>query len=398
MKRWLKLVSVGVLLLSMCSFQVEVKAKEEVQLRSKHALVYHLGEKRVLFEKNAEEKIYPASMTKIMSVLVALEEIKDINATCVINSQMLEGLQEANASVAGLIVGDTYTYEDLLYGIMLPSGADASRAIAFELFGSEEAFVEKMNQKAKQLQLKHTHFVNTSGLHDENHYTTAKEMAKIVEVALEIPQFKEIFTASHYTTKNGKLNFYSTFDTMRKEVSQDTSMILGHKTGFTLEASLCLASYVKVGEEEFVMITAKTNSDASYPYHIEDSAKLASYIKENYHRVTLVEKGKPLTSIEVQGYGKIKVKAETDISFLLHQDKKTKAVFDGYKEMNAPLYIGSYLGDYVVYEEDKEIGRIEISADDTYGKNNRGMANNQWMTTILLLLLISMMMPKKRIK
>lgn len=392
----LKIVSALIVCLS--TFHINVQAKEEVQIRSEHAVVYHLGENRILYDKKGEEKIYPASMTKVMSVLVALEEIKDINDTCVINEEMLEGLQEANASMAGLVVGETYTYQDLLYGIMLPSGADASRAIAYALFGSEEAFVEKMNQKAAELQLNNTHFANTSGLHDKNHYTTAKEMALIVKEALKDNRFKEIFSASSYTTSNGKLHFNSTFDVMKQSLDLDTSMILGHKTGFTLEASLCLASYMKIGEEEYVVITAQSNSDASYPYHIEDSAKLASYLKEKYQRVDLVKKGETLTNIEILGYGKIKVKAESDISLLLHKDKTTIAEFDGFTKMEAPLYIGSYLGDYIVYEDDKEIYRIELSADDTYGENNQGIAGNSLMTTLLLVLLISMMMPKKRRK
>ena len=116
-------------------------------LTSDYAIVLDSDTGQILSEKNADEKMYPASMTKMMTALVAIEQITDPNETVTITSEMLKGLTEANASVAGFMAGDAPTMLDLLYGVALPSGADASNAFAFHFEGSVEAYVEKMNQK-----------------------------------------------------------------------------------------------------------------------------------------------------------------------------------------------------------------------------------------------------------
>ena len=132
---------------------------------------------QVLVNKNGDEKMFPASLTKIMTEILAIENLPDLDAQVTITSQMLSGLAEANASVAGFSAGDQPTVRDLLYGCALPSGADAVNALCYTVAGSVSDFVAMMNAKAAELCMNATHFVNATGLHDENHYSSARDIA-----------------------------------------------------------------------------------------------------------------------------------------------------------------------------------------------------------------------------
>ena len=156
-----------------------------------------------------------------------------------------------DASKAGLKVGDKVTYRDLLYASMLPSGADATNSIAILSSGSIDNFVKRMNKLAKKLKLKNTHFVNVTGLDDENHYSTAKEIRIILEYALENDLFRQIYQTKQYTLSNG-LQVKSTL--FKYNNSLDTTKIMGSKTGYTGNAGYCLSSLSNINSHEFIVI------------------------------------------------------------------------------------------------------------------------------------------------
>ncbi len=385
----------GILVLFIMLMGTPLKAKEEkVSLRSQYAYVYSLQDQRALYEKQAYEKMYPASMTKMMTILCALDMIEDFDAQIEITKDMLVGLEETGASMAGFSIGDTPTYLDLLYGIMLPSGADAARAIAISLCEEEAVFVEKMNDKAQDLKLENTHFVNVSGLHDDHHYSTAYDMAMIVKAGLENEMFKEIFCADSYTTTTG-LTLSSVYGNQVAYLGKDTSMIKGQKTGFTYEASLCLASYMMIENEPIIMISAQTNSDASYPYHIEDALVMANYIANHFERQQLTKKNDVIGKIRIEGADDFEVKANHDISLLLEKGKDKEVVFEGFDEMKSPIFIESYLGDYVVYVEGKEVYREEYFMPYTLSQQNPVFSNGQIAYFIFMIALIFMMSAKR---
>ena len=122
-------------------------------LEAEYVYMINIDTKEVMYEKNAYAKMYPASMTKIMTAIVAIEAIDDLDETITITAQMMAGLYEANASMAGFQIGNIVTYRDLLYGVLLPSGAECTQALAYSLFGNVESFVAKMNEKAKEIGL-----------------------------------------------------------------------------------------------------------------------------------------------------------------------------------------------------------------------------------------------------
>ena len=139
------------------------------QLDAQYAVLIDCDNHKILAQKNSDVRMYPASMTKLMTIIVAIENTENFQDTFELPEEVLESCWEQNASMAGFWAGEPVTVMDMLYGAALPSGADATIGLATYVSGSEEKFVKLMNQKVKELGLENTHFVNTSGLHDENH-------------------------------------------------------------------------------------------------------------------------------------------------------------------------------------------------------------------------------------
>ena len=161
------------------------------ELNSKKGIVYDLTDNKILYEKDSESISSIASLTKIMTTIVAIENINNYDQVVTFTNEMKQ-LVRWDASVAGLKVGDKVTYKDLLYASILPSGADATIALALSTSGSIKNFTDKMNAKAKELGLNNTSFVNVTGLDEENHYSTAKDVLDLLKYALNNKLFKEI--------------------------------------------------------------------------------------------------------------------------------------------------------------------------------------------------------------
>lgn len=247
------------------------------KLNSPNAILIRLTDDTVLMQKNSEEKIYPASLTKMMTAIVAIENLHDLKEEIKITNSMFRGLYEADASMAGFQPGEQVKAIDLLYGVMLPSGAECCIALADQIAGSEQNFVKIMNQRAADLGMDNTHFENAIGLHNENHYTTVKDLSILLSYALQNDTFREIFTSSRHSTQPtnkhpGGITFNNTmFEELNNQNIIDGE-ILGGKTGYTDEAGLCLASLAKVGKHEYIMISAGAKGDQhSEQYNITDA-------------------------------------------------------------------------------------------------------------------------------
>ena len=255
-------------------------------LASRNAVLMRLDDEEILMEKNAGDRIYPASMTKIMTVLIAIEEIPDLSREVSFSGAMFRELYASEASMAGYLPGEEAPAADLLYGAMLPSGAECCVALAEYISGSEEEFAELMNQKARELGMDGTHFVNSTGLHDEDHYTTAKDMAGLVRFALQNDMFRGIFTAErHFASPTGLhpggMTFYSSMFGKIASAGIKNDKIIGGKTGYTEEAGLCLASLARVGGEEYVLVTAGAEGDSDTPqYNITDALMVYGMLEE----------------------------------------------------------------------------------------------------------------------
>lgn len=220
----------------------------DLELYSENALLIDLESNTVLVQKNADARIYPASMTKVMTVLVAAEHIENWDETFTMKQSIIDPLFLADASMAGFVHGEEVSMTELLYGAVLPSGAEATEALAIVTAGSEEAFAALMNEKAQELGLQDTHFVDASGLHDENHYTTLSDMAIIMQAALDNPHCREVLTSVNHTSPATAQNPEGVAMTNRflyRIRPQQTGNvdIQAAKTGYTAQAMNCCVSY-----------------------------------------------------------------------------------------------------------------------------------------------------------
>lgn len=257
----------------------------DMVLHSPNAILLRLDNHKVLMEKNSDQKIYPASLTKIMTAVVAIEQLNDLQENIQLPNSMFQELYKADASMAGFLPGEEVRAADLLYGVMLPSGAECCIGLAEHIAGSESGFVSLMNKKADSLKMNNTHFTNTTGLHDDNHYTTVKDLSVLLSYALKNKTFKEIFTSSRYSTAPtnkhpGGITFKSTmFKNLESPVFEGGS-ILGGKTGYTVKAGLCLASLAEKNGKEYILVTAGARGDhESEQYNIEDAYAVYSGLK-----------------------------------------------------------------------------------------------------------------------
>ena len=274
-------------------------------IRSEFAILLDLQENKILAHKNGDEKMYPASMTKVMTMIVAYENITDFNEYFTITAEMTDPPYLAGASVAGFKVGESLPLIDIMYGIALPSGADATYAVAFKVSGSEEAFAELMNKKAEELGLKNTHFVNASGLHHPDHYTTPHDMAIIMRYAMSIPLLEEIMSTYRYRTvptdfhprtapddevmdesnitddRLGGLLLTSTMFSRMYGDEAEVAEIIAGKTGYTNEAHNCLASVAETpAGKRYLLVTGNALSTAEEGNY--GAVYDAFYIYKNY--------------------------------------------------------------------------------------------------------------------
>lgn len=247
------------------------------RLNSPNAILIRLKDHTILMQRNSEEKIYPASLTKMMTALVAIEKLPNLKQGIKLTNSAYQGLYGTDASMAGFQPGEQVRAIDLLYGVMLPSGAECCIGLADQIVGSERNFVKIMNQKATDLGMDNTHFENATGLHDVNHYTTVKDLAVLLSYALQNNTFREIFTSSRHSTQptNKHPDGITFYNTLFEDLNNQTMIggeILGGKTGYTEEAGLCLASLAKVGKQEYILISAGAKGDHhSEQYNITDA-------------------------------------------------------------------------------------------------------------------------------
>lgn len=224
---------------------------------------------------NYEKKVYPASLTKMLTLLVAAENIQDMDATYKFTSDDIDPLIEDNASRAGFEAGETVTMKDLLYSAILVSGADGTTGLANAVAGSEEKFVELMNAKIQELGLTGTKFVNASGLHNKNHYSTAQDIAVITKAAMDNENCREVLTATKYTTSKTKQHkdgieltsivaqriegYYVDCDGDGE--ADDGISIEGGKTGFTDEAKYTLSTILDDNGHTYICVTTKSKDE-----------------------------------------------------------------------------------------------------------------------------------------
>lgn len=252
---------------------------------SKSAILVRLSDGQVVAEKNADQQLFPASMTKMMTAVVALEHLDNLEESIALPQEIFTPLYEEGASMAGFAPGDQVKALDLLYGVMLPSGAECCIGLADAIAGSEAAFADLMNAKAQELGMEATHFVTSTGLHDPDHYTTVRDLTKLLSYALNNETFRTIYCTKTYTTDPVAsapegLYFESSMFKKMDSSAVNGGEIEGGKTGYTSDAGLCLASLAKIQDTEYICVTAGADGNTyTEPYHIYDAENIYNQIQ-----------------------------------------------------------------------------------------------------------------------
>ena len=251
---------------------------DEISLDSRIALIYDRASGRILYEKNGNKQTPMASTTKIMTAIVVLENA-NLTDVVTINSKAAG----TGGSRLGLKKNDKITVNDLLYGLMLRSGNDAAIALATHVGGSVEGFAEMMNNKAKELGLVNSHFVVPHGLDNDGHYTTAYELAKIADYALNIDKFKEIVSTRNTTIY---INGYAKAINNTNQLLGSVSGVYGVKTGFTNGAGRCLVTACKRDDLDVITVIIGANTTKQ---RTSDTIKLIQYAYNNFEIVNIKE-------------------------------------------------------------------------------------------------------------
>lgn len=236
------------------------------EIVSSNAVVIDLSSDTILAQKAAKTRISPASMTKVLTVLVAAEHVQDLNDTFTITIDITDYSYVHDCSNTGFAVDETVTVKDLFYGTVLPSGADAAVGLATYVAGSQEAFVELMNEKLEELGLSDTaHFTNCVGLYDENHYCTVYDMAVILKAAVDNELCREVLSAHTYTTtataEHPEGITISNWFLRRIEDKDTGGEVVCGKTGYVVQSGNCAASYAESGSGKgYLCVTADATS------------------------------------------------------------------------------------------------------------------------------------------
>ncbi len=234
------------------------------EVNANFAILVDSDSNLIVADKNGEIRMNPASMTKVMTLLVACEHLTDLSEKVEITQDIVDYVQKEGASNCGFKAGEKVTVQDLLYGLILPSGADAALALVRHIAGSEEQFVNLMNQKAQELGISATtHYTNCTGLYGADHYTTAKDMALVMKYAAADPYASAVLATRNYTTKaSNKHSNGITFSNLflkRIDGQESGGEALMAKTGYISKAGNCAVSYFTAPSgHHYICVTGKT--------------------------------------------------------------------------------------------------------------------------------------------
>ena len=335
-----------------------VTALNYPELHYEKAIIYDITDDEILFSKKSDEKSSIASLTKIMTTITAIENINDFNKYVTYTEEMSSQVRW-DASVAGLKVGNQVTYNDLLYASILPSGADATTALAISTSGNINNFVKKMNDTAAKIGMTNSHFVNVTGLDAEEHYSTAEDILKLLKYSLQNEKFKSIYTTKSYTLSNG-LFVRSTIYAYKG----NTKKILGSKTGFTLDAGRCISAYFTSSDHEMLLITLGASPDYK-TIHITDALELINFIDDNYHYQNIIEENQVIKTIPVKNskIDSYEIVEHKSISKYLPDDYDKNLIrieYNGLEELSFTNKENSKIGEASYYYNDILLEKKDI--------------------------------------
>lgn len=385
LKKWIALALLLLLLLQPAAFgafaaeegeesrdQEDIEGGLPFELEAEGAILMDAGSGKIILEKNSHERYYPASVTKIMTMLLIMEGIK--NGRISLDDEVV--ISDNAASLGGsqifLSPGDVVSLKNLVIGVGVGSGNDASVAVAEHCYGSEETFVQKMNEKARHLGMDNTHFMNPHGLHDDDHYTTPYDVTIMSRELLKYPQIHTwltIWMDEHFLQgqiRSGEVYLSNSNKLIRSYPGAD-----GLKTGFTNEAKHCISATAKKEDTRFLaVILSAPSSDIRFA----EAKKLLDYGFANFTSIPVAKAGEEIVKVRVEKGKQVMLSAVVAEDFFILTEKgspgELQQQVDIRQDVLAPVEKGEPLGVLKVYQGDSLVGTAELTALESVPRAN----------------------------
>jgi len=323
------------------------------QVSAQSAILIDVETGQILYQKNVHQRRAPASTTKIMTGILAIENGNLSDKVTASKRAAYEG-----GSSIYLVPNETLTLEEMVYGLLLKSGNDAAVAIAEHIGGSVENFAKMMNLKAREIGALHTTFKNPNGLPQEGHLTTAYDLAQIARYALQNPLFAKI-VSTHKKRIEWPGHSWDRILTNTNKLLTRSDIVDGVKTGYTRAAGRCLVSSATKDGQQLVSVVLKSGAMWN------ESLALLNYGFNHYQKVEVIAKGEEVHQISIHEQ-EVKLKAAKEFNYVLPKGSSTKIkkVIEIKKNITLPIKKGEKLGSLALYDQDdKLLDRIELISD-----------------------------------
>lgn len=332
------------------------------EITAPNLLLGEINSKRILYEKNASEKIYPASVTKLMTAILVVENC-ELDEIVTVSENAVFSVPSGYVN-ANLQVGEELTVEDLLYVMLIPSANDAANVLAEHVGGSIESFSTMMNTRAKELGCIGSNFTNPSGLQEREHYTTTRDLYLIAREAITKPIIKKIMQTTQYTlpetNKYTNVKLKRVFTTTNYMIRENLKKYycdycIGGKTGYTSEAKNCVIEYAQKDGIELIAIVMGENSSVKGKKFL-DAKKMFEYVFENYENTQITTKNEKYETIQINNGTKdtknLDVLYKENIN-ILKEKKNSKEIETSveYTNISAPISKGTVIGK-IIYNYD----------------------------------------------
>lgn len=333
----------------------------DFNINSEEVILINLNDNKVLYEQNSNEKTSVASLTKIMTAIVALNNIDNLEEKVLLTNEDFIGLKELDASISGFKVNNYYSYKELLYGLLLPSGADCANLLARKIGGSILSFVEMMNQEAKRLKMNNTNFVNPTGLDEKNHYSSAYDISLLLTDAIKNQDFLNILKTMNYETSD-HIKLINTIEYYKKEYSLTMDYLIGGKTGYDILSGYNFASLATYNNINYLLVTTNASNQ---PEHFIDAKNIYEYYINNYNYQIVFSKGSLIYKLDTK-YTKennVKIYADKNYSYYLENNydkNKITTNFIGVDYATSSIKKDTKLGILNIYYDSELLDSIDI--------------------------------------
>ncbi len=377
-KKIIPLILIFTLLFALC-FSVPTNAYQINDYKMYHeaGMMVYLDTGTVIYEKNADKKMYPASITKLMTAIVMVESISDMESATLPYTEYANNLILGTGSVVlGLKVGEQITAKDALAALLVSSCGDVAYAIAEYVGGSNEGFVKMMNEKAKELGLNDTNFVNPVGLHDDQHYTTARDIYKMAVAAFKYDIIKEFASKSRATLSATNMAGERTIVTSNLLLNPNAVGYYAYadagKTGYTSKAGRCVVSTASYKGYEYLAVVLNADTSDGVRHDFGDIANMFRWAFNNFEYKSVFDSTTPVTEAPLtlsQEFDHLPICFEGGLKAILPKNADASTInykiHLSQKSYEAPIKKGAVVGTADIYYAEEKIGTLNLVAGQT---------------------------------